>query len=189
MPPRGSTEAIRHMLMGLSNGSLIKPINVKKTPSNKYSIYNSAKNDRVLLRVTRLIDASRAGDMASRLVPFGEGGKFTTSVKQIKLKTFDVLVTGVMGSNAILYFVHTRDAIRDIIKDHFVDGGVGDGISVSIIHGRRESPKDRTKRRRLIEKEEFLIHIKDYRAMRSFGECAELMTYDPRGVVEYLTRK
>jgi len=185
-PPKTPVEVLKEMFIGLSGGEFTKPINTKKTPALKYTLYNPSTRERIVIRATRLIDASEKGDMKSRMVAYGTNGRFLTSAKQVRLNTFDKMVIAVVASNITGYYVFDSDSVYDLVESHFVGGSPGDGITVSLIHNRKKSPNSERERKKLLDKEEFIIWFNSYRAMNSLIEYASLVTFDPREVVDEL---
>ena len=189
VPPKMPVEALKEMFIGLSGGSLTKPVKSKRTPPTKYTLYNPSTKDRIVIRATRLVDSNRGGDIESRMVPYGVDGKFLASAKQVRLNTFDKMVIAVMGSNITMYYVLDQSSVYDLVESHFVEGSPGDGITVSLIHNRKKSPKNKKEREKILEKgtEEFIIWFRDYGAMHSLIDYADLVTFDPRKVVDELS--
>ena len=190
VPPTSLAKPFEQLIIDVTRPhvEITPPVTIDGTPSNRYDAYIPDYNVRVEVKTTRLIDSTKNGDMGKRFLPYGAGRKFTTSIKQVKLKYFDLLVMNIAAANVNLYALYTRDDIEKIIIENFV-GKSSKKMFVSLIHNTEATPKTKEKRLEKVWTSEFILYFQNYRAMADMLSYARFVTFDPKELGKAVARE
>jgi len=179
-PPTNLAKPFEQLILDAINyngGNATKPVKLPDTPASRYDIYLPESGMRIEVKSTRLIDATRKGDMGKRFLPYGAGKKFATGIKQIKLIYFDLLVMNIIASNVSLYALYTRDDIERIILENFVEHS-DNKFTASLIHNTDKTPKDKEGRMKRVWTDEFIFTFPMYTGMKDILSYAQFVTFD-----------
>ena len=178
VPPTNLAKPFEQMMIDVLNKYITTshPVTLDDTPYTRYDAYVPDYDIRIEVKTTRLIDATKKGDMGKRFLPYGLGKKFATGIKQVKLIYFDALIMNIVASNVSLYALYTHDDVKRIIIDNFVDGKKK--VRAGLIHNTDKTPKEKDKRLKRIYTDEFIFTFSNYEMMGNMLEYARYVTFD-----------
>jgi hypothetical protein len=190
--PASTSKLFEKLLIDLSKEyskhEIIPPITLENTPSVRYDAYVPDTNKRIEVKVTRLIDKKKTeNSMHLRFGPYGTSMTPKVNFEQVKLKYFDVFVGVFVSTNIALWTVLTEKNIEKLVMENYVNKeNKKPGITVSIMHNTKKSPRTPEERLNVVMEHELQIQINGEPGIKSFIEYADVATFDVREVLKFI---